>query len=460
MAKTIKAIKCPQCGSVGYTEIQPDRYRCNNCNTVYILDNDDIHIIHHHQAPPATQKATPRAVRIVALLIVAVSAIVILSSVLSQPARKVVKPPRPALYSAPKETLTYRWRSENHALFFDKQQYPHALSVGRIDSNDKSIDRKARYVSVSDPLSGRNTAPHLMDEGQNGSVDFRLWDNGDLMMIVGERQLYRMDKEMKSFVPVDTSFFDRYPEFTAGLAKTEFVSDGLGSGLLLFTNEGKSFYFYPLIEKVYKKQEFHKAYSGMNSVPKNTPLQTAFAFSRQSSDYEDEPIQLIRYQHKNPDGYPRQRTGFSWSKDYVHYGLISENTPYKKVLINKWNQNAQRIASFKDFTPGRRYFSPQVLNYDAQRVLIAFRAAPTRETPLTFQLLNATTSDILWSYNSELKSNTRVRSLMGKDVYLFQNNDGTLALDGSGKKIHYLDANKGYENGLDEFFQKTAGNGR
>ncbi|MEO8255300.1 MAG: hypothetical protein ABI554_13045, partial [Flavobacterium sp.] len=46
MAKTIKAIICPNCGSNQKTEIKPDYFVCESCKTEYYLDSDDIHIIH------------------------------------------------------------------------------------------------------------------------------------------------------------------------------------------------------------------------------------------------------------------------------------------------------------------------------------------------------------------------------------------------------------------------------
>lgn len=50
MAKKIKAIKCPQCGSSKISELRADYYHCNSCGTDFFLDSDDINI-YHHNAP-------------------------------------------------------------------------------------------------------------------------------------------------------------------------------------------------------------------------------------------------------------------------------------------------------------------------------------------------------------------------------------------------------------------------
>ena len=59
MAKDIKAIQCPKCGSIFKQEVKPEFYRCENCGTEYYLDNDDTHIYHHHERMPPVQSSAP-----------------------------------------------------------------------------------------------------------------------------------------------------------------------------------------------------------------------------------------------------------------------------------------------------------------------------------------------------------------------------------------------------------------
>ncbi len=49
MAKQIKAIKCPQCGSSLNTKISEEHFKCDSCGTQYFLDNDDVNINVNHQ---------------------------------------------------------------------------------------------------------------------------------------------------------------------------------------------------------------------------------------------------------------------------------------------------------------------------------------------------------------------------------------------------------------------------
>jgi hypothetical protein len=61
MAKTIRPILCPQCGSPAKTTLGPDLFCCAACQTEYYLDTDEVSVTVHHQyaAPPV---APPRAV--------------------------------------------------------------------------------------------------------------------------------------------------------------------------------------------------------------------------------------------------------------------------------------------------------------------------------------------------------------------------------------------------------------
>lgn len=57
MAKNLKVIKCPNCGSVKKIEIKPDYFLCQNCDTEYVLDDDDININLNHAPNPQQSQA-------------------------------------------------------------------------------------------------------------------------------------------------------------------------------------------------------------------------------------------------------------------------------------------------------------------------------------------------------------------------------------------------------------------
>ena len=51
MAKRIKVIKCPQCGSTKAKELRTDHYQCKSCYTEFFIDSDDINILYKYDSP-------------------------------------------------------------------------------------------------------------------------------------------------------------------------------------------------------------------------------------------------------------------------------------------------------------------------------------------------------------------------------------------------------------------------
>jgi DNA-directed RNA polymerase subunit RPC12/RpoP len=65
MAKTLRLILCPQCGSPANTTLGPNLYRCNACQTEHYLDSDDVtvHARHRYAAPPPRSVPAPTTAR-------------------------------------------------------------------------------------------------------------------------------------------------------------------------------------------------------------------------------------------------------------------------------------------------------------------------------------------------------------------------------------------------------------
>lgn len=91
MAKEIKAIRSPECGSTAKTEIKPDVYPCINCQTDYYLDDDDITVNYNHNysytnAHPALGTQKTKLVIAIAAIVFVILTISILAGLLSKSA--------------------------------------------------------------------------------------------------------------------------------------------------------------------------------------------------------------------------------------------------------------------------------------------------------------------------------------------------------------------------------------
>lgn len=73
MAKRIKVLKCPQCGSVDVEELRTDFYKCKNCTAEFFIDSDDINVNHYvyDKTKPVPTSTNPKNVG-VGLLIISV----------------------------------------------------------------------------------------------------------------------------------------------------------------------------------------------------------------------------------------------------------------------------------------------------------------------------------------------------------------------------------------------------
>ena len=129
MAKSIKAIECPKCGSTQKTAVRPDVFRCESCGTEYYLDNDDINVnytVRQHAPASATPELTGTR-RAVVVGAVAVASLLVVGGIRSLFHRDTVAyypvaVPGGAVVAgrpdaADKPPITYTWGSTETTLY-------------------------------------------------------------------------------------------------------------------------------------------------------------------------------------------------------------------------------------------------------------------------------------------------------------------------------------------------------
>ncbi|GAA4778877.1 hypothetical protein GCM10023231_01850 [Olivibacter ginsenosidimutans] len=415
MAKRIKAIKCPHCGSIENTQLKDDYYRCNSCGTEYFLDNDDVNINytyryeHGQRLAPETKKLIKTISIIIGglflffVIINIVGALVgsrsnskpIETNVSTSYAPTVPKVPEKKYYWYSKSD--YFFEDANHKLVYVLVGVRRLLGGASDDGNVLAIfydvQNKNKELAKSElPLKSESL-----------NTRFREFENGDLYFIVDNKRLFKINRNDKLITEITAEKLGEVPELHVGFAKIEFAYESEGDGFRILTNEGKQVFYYPITGKVYDKDALYRAQGERASIPKDTPIRTAFKFSDESFEYPDEKLQLIQYRYRSPMGYPKNEPHFRWSKDFGGSGIFTERDPYKKVLINSFQQKRARIIDFKDFTPGRLYFSASVLDFNDKYVLISFKPTPAEDETCSVQLLDAKTAAIIWTYATDKK---------------------------------------------------------
>lgn len=443
MAKNIKAIKCPHCGSIKVSTIRPDYYKCDSCGTEFFLDSDDININHNYNYPRNNPEQY-KAIRIVLFAVVGFIALMFIISVLSSIFSK--KPTNTySTYSSsnaasePEEAVTFEWNYASNELLLDKNNTPHIVLVGNVRNSkarfDDNKDNKV-YIGLFDPKTGKKEwVKPLMDtpvELSSSDVKLRVLEDQNLYIIVKSKYIYQLDKSVLTFKSVLEDYVKEAPSLSSGIAKVEFKYENYGSAYQIVNNEGQNLVFYPFINKSIPDKQLYDETKKKLPSPQ---LKTGFVFSGKSTDYPEEKIQLIQYTYQYQYGYPKDDPRFSWSKDFGGSGIFTDRDPYKKVLINRWQLDRSRVTGFKDFTPGRLYFQPEVVAQNDKTLLIAYKPTPAEDDPLQIQLLDISTGAIQKTITTDLKSIYKNGYLLN-DGFIVKGSSDYYYFDNSGKQIN------------------------
>ncbi|UYQ93338.1 hypothetical protein MKQ68_24965 [Chitinophaga horti] len=445
MPKEIKAIKCPHCGSVKHTAIKPDQYRCESCHTQYFIDSDDVHVYHTvtHRTEGGYQYKAPQIPKKMIVFGAIVSAAMFFVAIFffignDSSAGSTYSVSEA---SAPKETYT-TW-SGGTAPVLSSAGEPLLFSLaGRMYRGTAgSDDKNGLYAAFFDPIKKEEVSAKKLDlpnAGTTADVKLRQFTNGDMYAIINKSKIFKIDPAAQSATDVSSSLYKDQPLLQSGIATVEFMYDSYGDGLTVMTNDGKSLFYYPLVNKVYTKTELDKAQEGFSTLLPGATDRTYFTFTRKGHEFPDEKTQLLQIVHKHNSGGPRWLvTGPSWGKDYqVPSGIYSGNIPYKKVLLSKREMERGRIVSYKDITPDRLYFSPEVLFSDDKDLVILFRANASPETPFTLQCLDPNTGTIKWTTPLEAKQDID-EMIRCKEGFLGTSYRDGLVFNASGKLVSH-----------------------
>lgn len=435
MAKQIKVIKCPQCGSTNNTQLSVDRYKCNNCDAEYFLDNDDVNVNVNYSYKDGN---TSDSKRIVKWVLIGIFSFFIFSTLVSTCIS--------VFSSRSSDTRSYNTYSSSSNtskkeevkesidyanLFVNNKQEPILFAITYTDGKDSKRNYLGKYIDLK---SKKNIGSTKLDITKLDKYELRTFNDGNTYIVINKKLLYRLNMTDLTLDNVTESMFKEQSLLSSGLASIEFVRDSWGDGFNVITNLGKEYYFYPMVGKVYTKDAFFDAVFGFNNLLPGAKNVTYYEMTSRSDDFEDEPIQLLEIVYKYNNGGPEEKdTSPRWYKDYGGSGIFTDRSPYTKRLFRN---TRNRIVSYKDVTPGRTYFAASVKYFDDKNIIISFRPTVAEDAPRILQCLSIPSFEVLWSLNLELDSKyDPIKSLVKtKDGYVVQTNKDTyLEISNSGK---------------------------
>jgi len=404
MAKHLKAIQCPTCGSPQQTEIRPDTYRCANCGTEYFLDSDDI-TIHVQQGPapaPGWPAVPPAELKRRGRWALAVLALGLLWGVGAyfwqrhQRARAEVDlQPDPIMTGRLERPVPSAWGSAESALVPGAGGQPVLVVAG-----SRTVAGQYTYTASVAFFDARTGAvQQRLDlpggpRAQMPTVELERLATGTVL-VCADNAVYQVQANPPALPNVTASLLANQPALASGVVTLD-RGDRHDEALHVFTNDGRNLSLYPRTRRVYTADEAWDAARGRGLGAQRPAglVRTGFAFSEASQDYPDEPIQLLTYQYRAGDGGPQVAPNFGWRKDFGGPGIFTGSDPHVKRLITHQELAQARVLSFRDFTPGRQFFYPSVLYHDADCVLLTYYATASLGSQRFVQALDARTAAI------------------------------------------------------------------
>jgi len=438
MAKQIKVIKCPQCGSVDHKQIKEDYYKCDSCGAQYFLDNDDINvnIKHQYHSRPIVNTGV-KPIKVMGIILVVMVAMTIFVLMLMKGFKNTVT-------SFGGTTTGFR---DNSELDFPittngKDAYIFSLSSRYYRSMTSEKDsRNGIYYSFLDVNSGKMVKTERMAGIEKaGDPKMRRFSDGQYYIVVNNKKMMKINTSDMVLEDITETLFEKDPAFSSGVASVEFGYLSRGEGLKVMTNTGKEYFYYPLVSKSYTDQEMQKSNRYFNTLLPGAKDSIYYVFTCKSSLNRDvdmdqqDAVQLLKVVYKYNAGGPEDIADRpTW---------YQSNTRGSKMELTLIDERA-RVVSYKNLTPDKLYFNPHVLYFDKDHLLIKYNVTAAEDAVKNVQSIDVKTGEVLWTVNINPKYDYnnfyRYNTLINGQYYIKTSARNYLTVGEDGKNLKYFE---------------------
>ncbi|NDV57369.1 hypothetical protein [Bacteroides sp. 519] len=391
MAKQIKVIQCPQCGSTSPKEIDKDRYQCDRCDTKFFLDNDDINVNVNYRPTTPDTTTTPYPVKRkwVLIPIVAFALLYVLIRVVFVENNAAITVVNKELFSVP--------LAVNGQGFILSLELKNALS-GKDGQGFYSVYRDADTDKVLKETKLQVTPPIT-------NIDYR-WFRSDSThyVIVNSNHIYTIHTDSCMLVDVTPGIAAGKPALNAGFSSVAFVKEQNGEGFRLNTNLGKEFFYFPAADMLYTEKAFRYVATGESkTLLPHARQENYYLFLNTENNESSNVAQLMRVTYLFNNGGP-------------------ENKLLKLTARDTKQLDKYRITSLEPITAERICFSPSVLHNNKNFILISYKATLAQDAPLMIELLNSKGEQI---YLEQLGAETTIKhAICINNGFIIQTNNG------------------------------------
>lgn len=434
MAKRIKVIQCPQCGSTHSRRLKDDYYKCENCSAEYFLDNDDININVKHQfdtsSPQQANGISPiRVLGIILVVLVAMSFLVMkIFDGFKNSTESTLEIFADKFYDRDETNFPISLDGKNACIVTLSNRYYQS----KLSNED---GRNGAYYSFVDPATNKIVkTDRLVGVDKIKEAKHRIFSDGRCLVVINKKKIIELDRVNKSFVDVSESLFQQDSVFASGVGTVEFLYERSGQGLKIMTNVGKEYYYFPLVNKSYTEKEYYKNSQNFSTLLPGARDSVYYAFTSKSITCrkeleQEDAVQLVKILFKYNAGGP----------EYTDH--IPRWTDVNNNQIRLFYKDRERVVSFDNLTPGRLYFKPSIVYFDTNHLLIKYGVTAAQDTELNLQSIDVETGEVLWTVNINPKYDYSYfysyTALIDGRYYIKTSSQNYIIIDEDGNNMEY-----------------------
>lgn len=379
MAKTIKAIECPKCGSVKKHTRPDGHFVCKNCHTEYLLDDNvqRIEIVEHGTPPVDEQTFQPWLALGVAVFVILSLALPYLTTFFVEGSQGAAASKRAEYYTENPYEVTAFDDAEDGRPILAIMTHRRPPSRADGESTARGVVRfydvkEGAFVS-EEPLEDVPEPWGEIRTFADGRRYFIPKDTARIFVFGGGGGAYFIED-------ITDAFFAQHAEFAAGVATLRFGAELHGDAVEILTDDGKEYRYYPIADLLYPKDE----------QPKDAVLGDGKTITRRYFGFEEHGDTPVLYTRtwEEAEGYPN--------------GMKHALSKRRRLGIN----GRKKAEGWQNLTPDRTYFrhsilrGPQVLAQDGNDVYIGVMATADPKSPTLIQKLDGESGELVWSHDA------------------------------------------------------------
>ncbi|MGE8318074.1 MAG: hypothetical protein ACN6O3_04955 [Comamonas sp.] len=396
MTTPIQNLHCPRCGAARCQPVRGrrDGYACASCGAQFRFSDDSgsgaqLRMVH---GADAIQAGGLRGFKWVFVALAAVLAVGVAMALLvprHRPAAPAVARDAGQLQTAALVENSGKISYVRVMELREAEQAVFQVLVTELQTG-KRLSEPQRFAF---PRAGGSRRPEL-----------RQFSDGQLYLVLNERQLLRFDPGAQQFVDLSARLAERFPQqLGAGVAKLQFAYQDRPDALEVTSSEGGKFYVHWLTDQIVADRDAGTAYR--EAVAGYRHERSHYRFAPTSPKTGDAtPYLLVRYWMKAEPGRMQYLGYFDL---YPAGHDKDERSRWKDPEVGSgWAVRPYVVSDYgllrlEAVPPATKRFHAQVLAENATRLLLAYSPTPVQEEGRVLQLLDKASHQVVWSRTAE-----------------------------------------------------------